>query len=185
MLGPLPTLPPFVQERIVCSVSASVEFKIPANILLAVAETENGRPGQWVRNSNATYDLGPLQFNTSYLRSLKKYGITRNDVLEHGCYPYRLAAWRIANHIAHDKGSIFQRVANYHSRTTRYNTRYQTLLKPKAKKWKKWLAKNYSKNSNFSMPKIIEVAQTQRGQKPADISAHIGYVPRGVVAVNE
>lgn len=45
------------------------------NILLAVAEKEGDEAGQWVRNSNNTYDIGPIQFNTAYLSDLAKYGI--------------------------------------------------------------------------------------------------------------
>ena len=45
-------LPPHMQERIVCSIQAAVKYEAPANILLAVAEKEGGKPGQWVKNSN-------------------------------------------------------------------------------------------------------------------------------------
>ena len=41
-----------VHERIVCSISAAAKYGIPANILLAIAEKENGKPGQWMRNAN-------------------------------------------------------------------------------------------------------------------------------------
>ena len=69
-------LPPHMQERIVCSIQAAVKYEVPANILLAVAEKEGGKPGQWVKNSNDTYDVGPMQFNTTYLSDLSRYGIT-------------------------------------------------------------------------------------------------------------
>ena len=57
-------LPPQLQERVVCSISAAIHYEVPANILLAIAEKEGGKPGQWVLNSNGTHDIGPLQFNT-------------------------------------------------------------------------------------------------------------------------
>lgn len=69
-------LPPDIQERAVCSIIAAVKYEIPANILLAIAEKEGGRPGQWVQNKNGTHDVGAMQFNTAYLRDLSKYGIT-------------------------------------------------------------------------------------------------------------
>ncbi len=50
-----------------CSISAAVKYEVPANIVLAVAEKEAGKPGQWVRNTNGTHDVGPMQFNTTYL----------------------------------------------------------------------------------------------------------------------
>ncbi|MEI7995447.1 MAG: hypothetical protein WCH01_11155 [Methylococcaceae bacterium] len=63
-------IPPQIQERVVCSISAAVKYQVPANIVLAVAEKEAGKPGQWVRNSNGTHDVGSMQFNTAYLSEL-------------------------------------------------------------------------------------------------------------------
>jgi len=84
-----PDMPPQMHERIVCSIEASVHYDIPANILLAVAEKEAGKPGQWVRNTNGTHDVGVMQFNTGYLKTLTaQYGITADDVAVAGCYAY-------------------------------------------------------------------------------------------------
>ena len=44
-------LPVHLQDRIVCSIQAAVKYEVPANILLAVAEKEGGKPGQWVQKS--------------------------------------------------------------------------------------------------------------------------------------
>jgi hypothetical protein len=132
-------LPPQIQERIVCSITASVKYGVPANILLAVAEKENGKPGQWVKNTNGSDDVGSMQFNTNYLYDLRKYGITSEDVAEKGCYPFDLAAWRISKHLNNDKGDIWTRAADYHSRTPEYNAVYRADLIRKASKWENWL----------------------------------------------
>lgn len=63
----IPDLPPVMEERVVCSVVAAVRWQVPANLVLAVAEVEGGRPGLWVRNANGTHDVGPMQLNTAYL----------------------------------------------------------------------------------------------------------------------
>lgn len=136
-------LPPQDQERVVCSIVAAVKYEVPANIVLAVAEKEGGKPGQWVRNTNGTYDVGPLQFNTAYLKELKPYGITAADVEQAGCYPYELAAWRLRHHILNDKGDLWTRVANYHSRTPTHNARYRRGLTRKAAKWAEWLSARF------------------------------------------
>lgn len=136
-------LPPQDQERVVCSIVAAVKYEVPANIVLAVAEKEGGKPGQWVRNPNGTYDVGPLQFNTVYLKELKSYGITAADVEQAGCYPYDLAAWRLRSHILHDRGDLWTRVANYHSRTPRHNARYRRSVMRKAAKWADWLSARF------------------------------------------
>jgi hypothetical protein len=137
-------LPPRMQERVVCSLSAAAKFGIPANILLAVAEKENGQPGQWVRNRNGTHDVGPLQFNTRYLAELSRYGITPADVAAKGCYPYDLAAWRLRQHITKDRGDIWTRSANYHSYTPGVNAIYREDLMRRAGRWADWLAARYT-----------------------------------------
>ena len=139
MLPFLADLPPLEQERIVCSIASAVKYEVPANIVLAVAEKEGGRPGQWVRNTNGTHDVGPMQFNTTYLRELERFGITANDVAARGCYAFDLAAWRLRMHLRNDKGDLWTRAANYHSRTPRLNTVYRADLMRKAVKWADWL----------------------------------------------
>jgi hypothetical protein len=136
---PFNDLSPRLQERVVCSLSAAMKYEVPANIVLAVAEKEAGKPGQWVRNANGTHDVGSMQFNTAYLYDLARYGISANDVATAGCYSFDLAAWRLRQHIKHDKGDLWTRAANYHSRTARYNVIYRTDLIAKAVKWADWL----------------------------------------------
>jgi hypothetical protein len=50
-MAAMPDLPPShpQQERIVCSITAAEKYAIPASILLAIAEKENGKPGVWVK----------------------------------------------------------------------------------------------------------------------------------------
>jgi hypothetical protein len=131
---PFVDLPPQLQERVVCSIAAAVKYQVPANIVLAVAEKEAGKPGQWVRNTNGTHDVGPMQFNTAYLRDLAGYGITPDDVAAAGCYAFDLAAWRLRQHIKKDRGDLWTRAANYHSRTPQYNAVYRADLLVKAGK---------------------------------------------------
>lgn len=135
--------PPQVPERVVCSISAAAKYAIPANIVLAVAEKENGRPGLWTRNSDGTHDLGALQFNTAYLETLARYGIAPAHVMAAGCYPYDLAAWRLRQHIMKDDGDLWTRAANYHSRTPRLNDIYRYDLMKRAAKWADWLSARY------------------------------------------
>jgi hypothetical protein len=139
MLSFMAHWPEHLQERVICSISAAAKYEIPANLVLAVAEKEAGRPGQWVRNKNGTHDVGSLQFNTAYLRDLARYGITARDVAAAGCYPFDLAAWRLRLHIRHDRGDLWTRAANYHSRTPRYNAVYRADLMRRASRWASWL----------------------------------------------
>jgi len=87
-----PNIPPQIQERIACSISAAVKYQVPANIVLAIAEKEAGKPGQWIRNSNGTHDVRQMQFNTAYLKELRVYGITAVDV---AASAVTLSTWRL------------------------------------------------------------------------------------------
>ena len=136
---PFADLAPPVQERVVCSIAAGIRYGVPVNILLAVAEREGGRPGDWVRNTNGTFDVGTMQLNTSYLASLRHWGITPADAARPGCYPYDLAAWRLGGHLRHDPGDLWQRAANYHSRTPMHNAPYRAFIMASALRWGNWL----------------------------------------------
>jgi hypothetical protein len=152
-------LPPQLHGRVVCSISAAIKYEIPANILLAIAEIEAGKPGQWVKNSNGSFDIGPLQFNTTYLRELKRYGISPQDVASAGCYPFDLAAWRIRQHIKHDLGDVWTRAANYHSRTPRYRAPYRANLMTKGAIWANWLS------LRVEVYDITTLGKVERGDK--------------------
>lgn len=140
---PVAPMEPISEERVICSIMASVKYEVPANIMLAIAEKEGGKPGSWVKNSNGTFDVGSMQFNTVYLKDLVKYGITAEAVASPGCYPFDLAAWRVRNHLLHDEDDIWTRAANYHSRTPKYNSIYRADLIKKAGRWQEWLATHF------------------------------------------
>lgn len=197
-----PEIPPQIQERIVCSISAAVKYQVPANIVLAVAEKEAGKPGQWVRNSNGTHDVGSMQFNTAYLGELARYGITANDVAASGCYSFDLAAWRLRKHIRNDKGDLWTRAANYHSRTYRYNVVYRADLMVKAVKWADWLEARFVTFdiTKPGAPALTPTVQQSAPEKtvaaiiPAAAQVHqplkvswntSGYVPRKIIFNND
>ena len=178
-------LPPAMHERVVCSIEAAIKYGVPANLILAVAETEGGKPGQWVRNANGTHDVGYMQFNTAYLTNqLARYGITAADVAAEGCYAFELATWRLAGHLRNDQGDIWTRAANYHSRTPVYNTIYRAKLLAKAAKWERWLQARYATvdaSPNKPAPPAHASAPDKASgpsQRPATTVS--SYVPRGI-----
>ncbi|MCY1270179.1 hypothetical protein D9M69_233100 [compost metagenome] len=186
--------PPALSEPVACSIMAAVKYELPVNIVLAVSGQESGKPGQWVRNSNGTYDVGPMQFNTAYLRELSRYGITPEDVEKGGCYPYDLAAWRIRGHVRNDSGDLWTRVANYHSRTPAINARYRQMIMRRAAYWADWLDERFAtqqvaQHSVFSgapagvpaatieVKPQMKAVPSQRDVTPASAQAS-AYVPR-------
>ncbi|WP_085621394.1 MULTISPECIES: transglycosylase SLT domain-containing protein [unclassified Pseudomonas] len=189
--------PPALSEPVACSIMAAVKYELPVNIVLAVAAQEGGKPGQWVRNRNGTYDVGPMQFNTSYLRELSRYGITPEDVEQGGCYSYDLAAWRLRGHVRNDRGDLWTRVANYHSRTPTINARYRHQVMRRAAWWADWLDERFATQQVAqgavlsSVPSEVPVATAEtapavqaavvRQPVTSQTAPTSAYVPRGLV----
>ncbi len=185
---PIPDIPPHLQERIVCSITAAIKYEVPANILLAVASKEAGKPGQWVKNTNGTHDVGPLQFNTTYLHELRKYGITADDVAQGGCYSYDLAAWRLRGHLRNDSGDIWTRAANYHSRTPQHNAPYRADLVKRAGEWQRWIEARFETfDATRSAVQIdqspVPQAQVSRSSDALDSLQHNPAAARALAAV--
>jgi hypothetical protein len=159
------------EEWVVCSITAAAKYQVPANIVLAIAEKEGGSPGQWKPNRNGTHDVGPMQFNTAYLTDLARYGITVNDVATAGCYSFDLAAWRLRQHLYNDKGDLWTRAANYHTRTPQYNHLYRTDLIQKASKWGDWL------DARFVTVGMFKASPTQSREHNGQVTWR-GVAPR-------
>jgi hypothetical protein len=181
-------LPPELQERVACSISAAIKYEVPVNIMLAVAEKEDGRAGQWKRNHDGTDDVGAMQFNTTYLRELARYGISASDVGRAGCYPFDLAAWRLRMHIKRDGGDLWTRAANYHSRTPHYNAIYRLDLMRRAARWADWLEVRFATNSFVASHGIAATNLVSAGpleMRPVSPSTApalaASYVPRRLI----
>lgn len=146
VVSDIPPDMPAAEAMIMCSVEAADRYSLPADLIFAVAMTEGGKPGQEVKNTNGTSDLGMLQFNSAYMKTLRGYGITEEDVLAENCYPYHLAAWRIHWHLEEkDDQDLLTRAAYYHSRTPEFNERYQEKLVKNAAKFDTELAARYTR----------------------------------------
>ena len=160
-------LPPHLHERVMCSIAAAARYDVPANLILAVAEQEGGKPGQWVRNANGTHDVGAMQFNTAYLATmLARYGITPADVTAPGCYAYELASWRLRNHLRNDRGDLWTRAANYHSRTPVHNAAYRSQLIQKATNWAIWLDMRFP-TFDVTSSSVSSTARSANSSRPA------------------
>jgi len=141
-----------------CALAASVRYDVPADALLSVYSVERGGADTWSHDANGTYDIGPLQFNTAYLASLMRFGITPKAVEGKTCYPWFLAAWRIHNQLVDDHGGFWTRVARYHSATPRYVEAYRRHLLEYAPRWRAWLIAHY--------PTIVSASGFHSGALP-------------------
>lgn len=147
-------LDPFYQvgpASIECVVEAARRQRVPANVLLALATVEGGKNGAMIdnrpRSGHNSDDIGHFQINTQHFRPsgvLGRAGIRVVDVAWRGCYNAEIAAWMLRKELEASTGQDYwTRVANYHSKTPRYNAAYRRKVIPAAIRWGDWLRNRY------------------------------------------
>ena len=122
-----------------CIKQASQIYHVPAIIILSVLKTEDARNGTASRNKNGSYDYGPLQINSTWLPTLARHGITREDVQWNPCINVAVGTWILAQAITESPKHVWQGVGNYNSHTPYYNQIYAA----RVKKWQE-IFKYYS-----------------------------------------
>ncbi len=106
-----------------CINKAAYEYKVPAKLIVAVLNVERGRVGMIQANKNGTYDLGPMQINTSWWPTLYHYGITPQAVRYNACTNIKVGTWILGKAIASEP-NVLTGIGNYHSHTLKYNQVY-------------------------------------------------------------
>jgi soluble lytic murein transglycosylase-like protein len=114
---------PHMDAPLYCINEAAIEFHIPAKLIIALLHTERGKNGEVQRNKNGTYDIGPMQINSSWLPELKRYGITRHDLQYNPCINVKVGAWIAAKFIAHEN-DLLTGIGDYNSHTKKFNQSY-------------------------------------------------------------
>ena len=134
-----------IPVAVLCALAAAAHYRIPADALLAVYSVEGGHAYTWSPDSNGTADVGELQFNTAYLQSLRRFGITPKDVEGHSCYPWFLAAWRIRGQLIHagPHTGFWTAIAHYHSETPAIAAAYRRKLLRYAPAWRQWIKTHF------------------------------------------
>lgn len=113
-----------------CLMLASQTYSVPPAVLVGIYKAEGGKVGQEVRNTNGSYDLGPMQINTIWLPDLaQRWGVPASTakqwVRDDPCTNVGVAAWILRTHLD-ETGSLSQAIAHYHSRTPHYGTKYKS-----------------------------------------------------------
>lgn len=112
-----------------CLMLASQTYSIPPAVLVGIYKAEGGKVGQEVKNTNGSYDLGPMQINTIWLPELAgKWGVSestaRKWVRDDACTNVGVSAWILRQHID-ETDSLSQAIAHYNSRTPKHGTKYK------------------------------------------------------------
>ena len=113
-----------------CINQAAVQYFVPAKVIIAVLQTEGGRPGLASPNRNGTVDYGPMQINSAWIKQIAPYGYTDHQVQDDPCTNVKEGAWILSQAMAHSSAQPYwQGVSNYHSYTPVYNQTYQRQIK--------------------------------------------------------
>lgn len=111
-----------------CLMLAAQSYQIPPAILVGIYHVEGGKIGQQVRNTNGSYDLGPMQINTLWMPQLAKHwnvseGTAKRWVRDDPCTNVQVSAW-IFRQNWDQAGSLTKAIAWYNSRTPSIGRRY-------------------------------------------------------------
>lgn len=112
-----------------CLMLASQTYSVPPAVLVGIYKAEGGKVGQEVKNTNGSYDLGPMQINTIWMPELaKKWGVSestaRKWVRDDACTNVGVSAWILSGHLK-ETGDLSKAIAYYHSRTPHHGQRYK------------------------------------------------------------
>lgn len=121
-----------------CLMVASQNYAIPPQVLVGILHVEGGKIGQQVRNTNGTYDLGPMQINTLWTKELGKiWGVSRAEakrlIRDDACTNVNVAAW-IFRRNWNEAGSLKKAIAWYNSRTPHIGRKYRAKVMAAMKK---------------------------------------------------
>lgn len=106
-----------------CINRAAIEYHVPAKLIISVLEVEQGQIGSISKNKNGTYDIGPMQINSSWLDLLNKRGISRNDIQYNPCINIEVGTWLLAKSIT-SSDNFSKGIGNYNSHTFKLNKKY-------------------------------------------------------------
>lgn len=84
-----------------CYEQAAQHYKLPVELIRAVASVESGglNPDVVSKNSNGTKDIGRMQINTSWLKHLKAHRIEEADLLDE-CKNILVGTWILAQNVS-------------------------------------------------------------------------------------
>ena len=117
---------------------AARHYNIHKEVLSAVLAVEGGRTGMKKRNSNGSYDIGPMQINSTWLSELRQRGISEYAVTYDYCTNILVGAWILARELMgsgapRGTAEYWQAVGRYNSRTPYFNARYAVRVWHKVK----------------------------------------------------
>ncbi|MDR1870731.1 MAG: lytic transglycosylase domain-containing protein [Deltaproteobacteria bacterium] len=140
-----------------CLKDAAKLFQIPPEIVLAILATEGGKVGEVSFNPSGSFDLGPMQINSTWLPILSDRGIRLEHIRDNGCANVAVGAWILRLNFLETK-NMTRALAYYHSRDPRKGRAYvvATMLKAKTLDLNQTLAKANGADAAQSRAKVSQ-----------------------------
>lgn len=116
----LPAEQPMTLHQVNNCVSQAVRQypQIHPLLVKTLLATEGGQIGTIRRNTDKSYDLGPMQINTIHLPDInKRHGYSGRDLVIDGCKNIMAGTGILADRLRETKGNIWLAMGNYHSKT--------------------------------------------------------------------
>ena len=108
-------------------VRSAQSFRLPIELLHAIAKTEGGKTGTVSRNRNGSVDMGVMQVNSIHLSSAPhkflSRGITAQQLINDDCVNIAAGASILRYEIDRAK-DFWSGVASYHSKTPQFASIY-------------------------------------------------------------
>ena len=122
---PMP-IPVPTEIRNQCVNDASRYFGIDSELVFTLFDNEGGKVGSFVRNTNGSYDIGPMQINSSNLKEINKHfpAVTWKVLAYDACASFWVGTWWLYRKIIDRNGNVFEGIGDYNSKTPKVRARY-------------------------------------------------------------
>jgi len=105
-----------------CLTASAVKYGIHPHVLWAIAATESSFNPAAIGRNKDSLDIGLMQINSGWLPRLKRFGISRQSLLE-PCTSIEVGAWILAHNI-HQYGYGWQAIGAYNALSPAKRRRY-------------------------------------------------------------
>lgn len=114
-------------DRARCVTHAAQTFGVPELPIWVILDVEGGTVGKVSQNTNNTYDIGPMQINSIWLKHIAPFGITERQVKNDLCMNIYVGTWIFTKELERHK-TLAKALAYYHSPTPKHQHRYLGLI---------------------------------------------------------
>jgi hypothetical protein len=155
-----------------CLNKAAKKSGIEPALILLILETEGGVVGLSSKNKNGSFDLGPMQINQLWLKSLKKdLGLSEREIRDNGCHNIAAGA-HILSLVLKQRGSVKSAIAGYHSLNPKRGQKYLAIALEKAKRLN--VSATLKRANGLTIVRSSKIINRREGHRVNEVSVHKG-----------